>query len=121
MELISRLQRENRLSEAVVVDAAASEMTDSALDMVMALVGQIISPRGQSLTKMRFSPGYGDFDITHQREFYRLLNAQDFGITINEAYMLIPEKSVFAIAGVSSGENQAGGFNDKERIQEIIQ
>lgn len=100
MELITRLQDEGRLSEAVVVDAAASEITDSALDMVMAHVAQIIRPRGQALTKMRFSPGYGDFDITQQRDFYRLLDAQSFGITINDACLLLPEKSVFAIAGI---------------------
>lgn len=100
MELIARLQKEGKLSEAVVVDAAASEITDSALDFVMAMVEQFLRPKGKFLTKMRFSPGYGDFDLLQQKEFYRLLKAQDLGITLNEACLLIPEKSVFAIAGI---------------------
>jgi len=100
MELIARLQQEGKMSEAVVVDAAASEITDSALDFVMAMVEQYLRPKGMFLTKMRFSPGYGDFDLLQQKEFYRLLNAQDLGIMINEACLLIPEKSVFAIAGI---------------------
>lgn len=100
MELISRLQEEGKLSEAVVIDAAASEITDSALDFVMAMVEQYLRPKGKFLTKMRFSPGYGDFDILQQKEFYRLLKAQDLGIMLNEACLLIPEKSVFAIAGI---------------------
>ncbi|NLX65064.1 MAG: methionine synthase [Clostridiaceae bacterium] len=100
MELIARLQEEGKMSEAVVIDAAASEITDSVLDFVMAMVEQYFRPKGMFLTKMRFSPGYGDFDIQQQKEFYRLLNAQDLGIMINEACLLIPEKSVFAIAGI---------------------
>lgn len=100
MELIHRLQQENRMSEAVVVDAAASEITDSALDMVMARVTALMRSKGRALTAKRFSPGYGDFDITQQVEFYRLLQAETFDITINEACLLIPEKSVFAIAGI---------------------
>lgn len=99
-ELIARLQEEGKMSEAVVIDAAASEITDSALDFVMAMVDQYLRPKGKLLTKMRFSPGYGDFDILQQKEFYRLLNAQNLGIMINEACLLIPEKSVFAIAGI---------------------
>jgi hypothetical protein len=100
MDLIHRLQEENRMSEAVVVDAAASEITDSALDIVMAHVTTLLRSRGRALTSMRFSPGYGDFEITQQRDFYRLLNGEAFGITLNEACLLIPEKSVFAIAGI---------------------
>ncbi|NLE25104.1 MAG: hypothetical protein GX625_07145 [Clostridiaceae bacterium] len=100
MELIVKKQEEGKMSEAVVVDAAASEITDSALDFVMTMVEQNLRPKGKVLTKMRFSPGYGDFDILQQKEFYRLLNAQDLGIILNEACLLIPEKSVFAIAGI---------------------
>ena len=100
IELIERLQQEGKMSEAVVIDAAASEITDSALDFVMAMVEQYLRPKGMFLTKMRFSPGYGDSDILQQKEFYRLLNARDLGIMINEACLLIPEKSVFAIAGI---------------------
>lgn len=99
-ELIGQLQREERMSEAVVVDAAASEITDSALDVVMSHVVQLIRSKGRVMTKMRFSPGYRDFDISQQADFYRLLKAETFGITMNEACLLIPEKSVFAIAGI---------------------
>lgn len=100
MELIERLQIEGKMSEAVVIDAAASEITDSALGFVMTIVEQYLRPKGRFLTKMRFSPGYGDFDITQQKIFYRLLDGESLGIKMNEACLLIPEKSVFAIAGI---------------------
>lgn len=100
MAHLGELQNEGRMSEAVVVDAAASEITDAALDLVMSHVKQQLRPKGRALTKMRFSPGYGDFDITQQADFYRLLKAEAFGLALNDAYLLIPEKSVFAIAGI---------------------
>lgn len=105
MELINSLQDEGKMSEAVVIDAAASEITDSALDLVMSYVEQSLRPKGRFLTKMRFSPGYGDFDIKQQKDFYRLLEGRNLGIELNEACLLIPEKSVFAIAGIS-GEQE---------------
>lgn len=101
MDLISELQAIGKMSEAVVVDAVASEITDSGLDLVMAMINQQLKPQGRFLTKMRFSPGYGDFDICQQKDFYRLLEGESLGITLNQYFMLIPEKSVFAIAGVS--------------------
>ncbi|NMA67452.1 MAG: hypothetical protein GX957_14665 [Clostridiaceae bacterium] len=110
MDLIKNLQIENRLSDAVVVDAAASEITDSALDVVMSHVAHNIRYLGHVLTKMRFSPGYGDFDITQQAILYGLLEAEKFGVLLNEAYMLTPEKSVFAIAGI--GKMSTGGIDD---------
>ena len=112
MELINKLQKEGKMSEAVVIDAAASEITDSVLDMVMLHVGQILRSKGKVLTNRRFSPGYGDFDIEQQKKIYRLMNGVSFGITLNEACLLLPEKSVFAVAGISGGHK----YNDKERI-----
>ncbi len=100
MEHLARLQKVGNMSEAVIVDAAASEITDAALDVVMASVAQQLRPKGLALTRMRFSPGYGDFDITQQADFFRLLKAESYGLTLNDAYLLIPEKSVFAIAGI---------------------
>lgn len=101
MALIDRFQKEDKMSEAVIVDAAASVITDAALDFTMDMVNQQLRSKGRLLTKMRFSPGYGDFDISLQKDFYRLLKGENLGLTLNDAYMLIPEKSVFAVAGIS--------------------
>ena len=48
----------------------------------------------------RFSPGYGDFDIAHQKDIIRLLNCdRRIGLTLTGGYMLIPSKSVTAVIG----------------------
>jgi hypothetical protein len=54
----------------------------------------------------RFSPGYGDFDIKHQTDLLRILQAQRrIGLTETNAHMLTPLKSVTALIGVSTGKN----------------
>jgi hypothetical protein len=70
MELIDRLQAEGRMSEAVVIDAAASEITDSALDLVMNYVEQSLRPKGKFLTKMRFSHRLPYAPYSYQRTLH---------------------------------------------------
>ncbi len=51
----------------------------------------------------RFSPGYGDLSLNHQADFLRVLNAdKTVGIILSEGGVMIPEKSVTAMMGVSS-------------------
>jgi cobalamin-dependent methionine synthase I len=83
-----------------VFDAYASEYVDGVLDVIIARKNEALRRTGQKLTKHRFSPGYGDLDISYQKVFYDLLDMQTLDVTINENYLLSPEKSVIAIAGV---------------------
>lgn len=52
-------------------------------------------------TTLRFSPGYGDWDIKNQPEFLKWLGAQKVGITLAPSYQMIPRKSVSAIFGIN--------------------
>lgn len=58
----------------------------------------------------RFSPGYGDFDLSYQKTFARLLDAEKtIGIYISPAGLMIPEKSILFLLG--GGKKQSlGGF-----------
>jgi len=50
----------------------------------------------------RFSPGYGDFDISWQKDMLKLLNCEkNIALTLTDGYMLIPSKSVTAVVGFS--------------------
>jgi len=60
----------------------------------------MIRREGKKLTKMRYSPGYGDLPLSNQKLIYDVLNLERLGISITERFMLVPEKSVIAIAGV---------------------
>lgn len=52
-------------------------------------------------TRQRFSPGYGDFDISAQRDIFLLLNSsKNIGLTLNDSLIMSPSKSVTAIIGI---------------------
>ncbi len=86
--------------KAVVYDAYASEFVDGALDVIMANKNAALKRMGQHLTKHRFSAGYGDLDIKYQKVFYDLLQMNTLDVELSEKYLLSPEKSVIAVAGV---------------------
>lgn len=51
----------------------------------------------------RFSPGYGDLPLEIQRDFLAAIDgARTVGITLTDAYLMIPSKSITAIIGVIS-------------------
>jgi len=84
----------------VILDAVASEAADSVLDWIMKFMDNTLIREGQKLTSHRFSAGYGDFLLHHQKIFYDTLDLGKLGISITESFMLVPEKSVTAIAGI---------------------
>ena len=85
---------------AIVFDAYASEYVDGALSVMMDRKNAMLKRTAQQLTKRRFSAGYGDLDIRYQKAFYDLLGMQTMNVSINDKYLLTPEKTVIAIAGV---------------------
>lgn len=100
MKAIRTLMNSGRASEAVILDAAASEIADAGLDFLMDYIQTSLRRRGEALTKRRFSPGYGDFTLEQQAHFARLLDIGRLGIHITDTCMLVPEKSVLAVAGI---------------------
>lgn len=87
----------------VVFDATASEVVDAALDWIMAYVGQTLVRQGLTLTARRFSAGYGDFALENQAAMHALLLLERIGVSITDSGILLPEKSVTAVAGIRGG------------------
>lgn len=54
-------------------------------------------------TAPRFSPGFGDFKLSFQKEIFSLLNATKLiGVTLSEKLIMAPSKSVTAIMGIKN-------------------
>ncbi len=86
--------------KALVYDAYASEFVDGALDVIIARKNAALKRTGRHLTRHRFSAGYGDLDIKYQKVFYDMLDMGTLDVQLNEQFLLSPEKSVIAVAGV---------------------
>lgn len=100
MEAIRQDSAHNRLTRAVVLDAVASEMTDEALEWITRYLNHELLRERKQLTKRRFSAGYGDFGLENQAWIYRTLELERLGISLTDSCMLVPEKSVTAVAGI---------------------
>lgn len=92
----------NQLTRGVVLDAVASEMVDASLDWIVDYFNRELRRENKRLTKNRFSAGYGDFILENQKKIYDILEFEHIGVKINENYILMPEKSVTAVAGIQS-------------------
>nr|WP_295955907.1 vitamin B12 dependent-methionine synthase activation domain-containing protein [uncultured Agathobaculum sp.] len=90
-----------RMSDAVLYQAAAAAMIETYCDEVNDAIRQEAESAGL-YCRPRFSPGYGDFDISHQRDLSRLLDTpRKIGLTVTESCLLAPIKSVTAVIGLS--------------------
>lgn len=81
------------IAKAVVFQACAAALLEEYCDKVQ---GEIAIR-----TKPRFSPGYGDLSIEYQEALLQTLDAtKRIGLSLTEARMLVPTKSVTAVIGI---------------------
>lgn len=99
IDKLIRISQISDMAKAVVLDSFASV----AVEQVCNKVDEIIAEKydGYYMT-FRFSPGYGDYPISLQQDFLRMLDApRKIGLTTNENFLLMPTKSVTAVMGLS--------------------
>ncbi len=100
MKAIKDNSRQKDLTRAVIFDAVASEIVDDVLPWIINYYNRELARENKHLTKRRFSAGYGDFALENQKTIYNTLKMKQLGVTLTKNYILIPEKSVTAVAGI---------------------
>ena len=86
----------------MLYQAAAAAMIETVCDGVNDAIRREAAGEGL-YCRPRFSPGYGDFSIEHQRDFARLLDTpRQIGLTVTESCLLAPTKSVTAVIGLTN-------------------
>lgn len=94
------------MPKAVVFQATAAACIEEYCDDLNRNLKAEAEAKGRYL-RPRFSPGYGDFALTYQNEILGLIEAHKYaGITLTDGGIMVPEKSVSALIGVSN-ENTA--------------
>lgn len=101
---VDRLMRTASLTDmarAVSYQACAAALLEKYCDEIQRKLEKEAGEEGLWV-RPRFSPGYGDFDIRHQRDILEMLDAPKvIGLSMTDGYMLTPVKSVTALAGLS--------------------
>ena len=104
MDLLLRRYSGTDMTRAVILQACAAARLEEYLDTWQEERKKELEEEGLYL-RPRFSPGYGDFSIHHQKALLQRLEASKrIGLTMTDGYMLTPSKSVTALAGISLEE-----------------
>lgn len=104
-DIILRRYKTLDMEEALIAHAVCTVMIEQYCDTI---VNEIMYDQKLShlFPTLRFSPGYGDFDIMYQKDILKILNCEkSIGLTLTTGYMMIPSKSITALIGFS-GEKQ---------------
>ena len=98
--LIAQYTRRD-ISQGALMEAAATAFIEEYCDRCQAELEAELNEEKKTL-RPRFSPGYGDFDIKHQKDMISLLDLpRQSGVTLTDGGMLTPTKSVTAVMGIA--------------------
>lgn len=85
-------------TSGLLLDAAGTAAVEVAADQVCEFIKIQAAQQGY-LVLPRFSPGYGQWDITVQPLILALANGHEINITVTDSCMLLPRKSITAVIG----------------------
>ena len=96
------LQKEvSNMSDALIMDACASCAIENVCDNFEADLRATYEKQGLYVSS-RYSPGYGDFPLESQVQFFHALNlTRQIGVVLTDAYIMTPRKSVTALMAIS--------------------
>lgn len=107
------------MAKAAVVQAAGAACIESCVDEIEAQIRREAEQRGFYL-RPRFSPGYGDFSLEHQKDIFDMLECNKrIGLTLTEGNLMMPSKSVTAVIGLTRQKQSSCHAADCSRCEKI--
>ena len=83
-----------------ILDAIGSETADAVADKLHWEILSELAKKNDYKVTPRFSPGYGDWSLTVQKEILKVCAGDQLGISVTPSSLMIPRKSVSAVLGL---------------------
>lgn len=97
------LYEKTAATKALLAQAYGAERVEALCDTFCEGMRAQLQSEGKSMTP-RFSPGYGDWSLEVQREYFTVLDIyHQIGVSLGDSLLMRPSKSVTAIFGIKSG------------------
>jgi hypothetical protein len=96
---IERLMKQNRLSDAYVLDTLGSLAVENIAERFQARMDRECREEGKTVT-LRFSPGYCDWPIAEQRKLFKLFDSDLCGVELLDSCLMRPRKSISGVFGL---------------------
>lgn len=109
-EMVVQLSRHKRLLQAAVLDAIGSVAVENVADTVQEKIRNEAEEQGLVISR-RFSPGYCDWTIRQQTEFFRAINRENAGVRLTESLLMVPQKSISGIIGIGTSQTRVDRYN----------
>lgn len=97
-EKVTEYFTKGEYTKGLLLDAAGTTAVEAAADQVCQMIAQHANKLGCQTT-FRFSPGYGDWNVTIQPVILDLSDAQEINVSATLSAMLTPRKSITAVIG----------------------
>ena len=95
-------------ADASIYQAAGAAAIEAFLDDQNAKLEKEYEAQGLFL-RPRFSPGYGDLKLDHQKDWFSLLDiSKQIGVELTDSLLMVPTKSVTALIGIGIDKSKAG-------------
>lgn len=102
-DMIIKRYEVSNMAKAAVSQACGAALIEAYCDELQENIRK--SYEGKYFLRPRFSPGYGDFDLVHQRDVFKILDCQKrLALSLTDNCLMIPSKSVTAVIGLSKSE-----------------
>ncbi len=99
-EHLAELQQKAGAADVFIFNGIASAAAEHTMEILDAIAVRDIR-RSAYYPTARFSPGYGDWPLAHQREFIESISGEKIGLAVTSHHLLQPVKSVTAVIGWS--------------------
>ena len=98
-DALQRTTAAKSAADAFILQAIGAAAIEELMDSTEDEIRRELAP-GETLVR-RYSPGYGDYPLEAQREILAILDApRAVGVSLTDALVMAPSKSVSAIIGV---------------------
>jgi hypothetical protein len=88
------------ITHGYFLDAIGSETVEAAADALHWKILQALADKHRLKVTPRFSPGYGDWKLTIQKELVETSGGNRIGISVTPSSLMIPRKSISAVLGL---------------------
>ena len=108
-DLLIRRYGRVEVSRGLAMQACSAAMIEAYCDELCAGWRSEYALKGYGM-RPRFSPGYGDFDLSAQTRICDVLKTgKTIGVTLTDSLLMMPSKSVTAVIGLFRAENTEDG------------
>lgn len=96
---IKRLESQNRLSVAYILDAMGSVAVESVVDKFQKRMRARYRAEGREVS-LRFSPGYCDWPLPEQKKLFHFFDSFQLDVKLTDSCLMQPRKSVSGVFGI---------------------